>query len=74
MEVDVFHRGLDTHLAQESEKLKEEPGEGGGVAGVAAASHQQAEPGDPQRLLLLCPADLTQRSLRDTLELETYRE
>ena len=69
MEVDVFHRGLDTHLAQESEKLKEEPGEGGGVAGVAAAS-----PGDPQRLLLLCPADLTQRSLRDTLELETYRE
>lgn len=37
-EVDVLHHGLNTHLAQESEKLKEYPGESGAVAGLAAES------------------------------------
>lgn len=30
---------INTHLVQESEKPKENPGEGGAVAGLAAASH-----------------------------------
>lgn len=38
-EVDILHHGLNIHLAQKSEKLKEYPGEGGIIAGLAAESH-----------------------------------
>lgn len=34
---------LKTHLAQESENLKENPGESGAVAGLAAAPQQRGE-------------------------------
>lgn len=36
--------GAKTHLAQESEKLKEEPEGGGTAAGLVAASNQGEEP------------------------------
>lgn len=43
-EADPFIMELNTHLAQESEKLKEGPGERGSVAGPAAVLHRQDEP------------------------------
>lgn len=38
-----------TELARESEKLKEDAGEGGGVAGLTAAPHHHDEPADKQQ-------------------------
>lgn len=48
-------------MAQELEKLKADPGEGGVAAGLAPTSHHQGDPGDQQQQLLLLfrPPNLT---------------
>lgn len=40
---------INMHLAQESENLKENPGEGGAAAGPAAAPSQRGEPTNKTR-------------------------
>lgn len=42
----AFLMQLNTYQAQQLKKLKESPGEGGAVAGLAAAPHQKGEKAD----------------------------
>lgn len=44
--MDVLHGAKHTHLAQESENLKRDPGEGVATAALATASCQGGEPAD----------------------------